>query len=66
MTTDEKLELIEVYRRITALENRVFKWKRRFLWIACNAETWGPIVVVAMIFGYLGFFIGYLCYSKPY
>ncbi len=58
MTTDEKLELIEVYRRITALENKVFKWKRRWVWILGNVGVWLPMVIAASTLIYLGYIIG--------
>jgi hypothetical protein len=66
MTTEDKLELIEVYRRITELEQKVFKWKYRWRWLRLNIELWVPACVAAAVLVYMGFLIGAMWHSKPY
>lgn len=64
MTTEDKLELIEVYRRITELERKVFKWKHRrqqlLRHLLENFHVWITLVMGLGIGVYIGSLMGFL------
>jgi hypothetical protein len=65
MSVDEKLEMIDLHKRVSDLETKVFKWKRRRVWLIDNYEVWVPMVIFACMFFYMGFLVGDLWNLKP-
>ena len=65
MTVEEKLEMIDLHKRVSDLEAKVFKWKRRRAWLIDNYEVWLPMVIFACMCFYIGFIVGDLWNLKP-